>query len=179
MLGFSNQRYTSACICGVNICRNSDNLCRTFFVLLILIALVVFVFCSSPRVPWQNMQYVKAEEPHTFSLQWTDFWLELFRINRCFPVPPWWSMMKRQVAVDEILSLHFEQEGDGGSTFGKSLIRISTSWPKLIRFKLFDLEPSTGPSTITQDAVSVRVLWGWTAAKWAAASLPGTRTCLA
>lgn len=55
-VGFSNQRYTSACICVVNICRTSNTLCRTFNFFL------SYYFCLSPLVPCQNMQYTNNAE---------------------------------------------------------------------------------------------------------------------
>lgn len=75
MLGFSNQRYTSACISRVNICRNSDILCKTFF-FLIVYYIILLLFCLSPLVPCQNMQYInKAEgqiqERHCHSFSFT------------------------------------------------------------------------------------------------------------
>lgn len=61
MLGLSNQRYTSACLCGVNICRNSNIQCKTFFFSFCLFLL----FCLSPLVPCQNMQYINKARGQT------------------------------------------------------------------------------------------------------------------
>ena len=43
MLGLSNQRYTSACICGVNICRNSWYSVQNFFFFWFIITVVVII----------------------------------------------------------------------------------------------------------------------------------------